>query len=79
MDYTGDSFRDLTRIAKINDRMWSELFSLNKDELVQQMDLFERQFQTLKQYIIDDNTAGMREMMRRSTEQRKRFEVRKDD
>ena len=24
--YTGDSFRDLTRIAKINDEMWSELF-----------------------------------------------------
>ncbi|MGN0636482.1 MAG: prephenate dehydrogenase [Acutalibacteraceae bacterium] len=79
VDYTGDSFRDLTRIAKINDRMWSELFLLNKDELVRQMELFERQFQTLKQYIIDGDTAGMREMMRRSTEQRKRFEVRKDD
>lgn len=78
-DYTGDSFRDLTRIAKINDRMWSELFLLNKDELVRQMELFEHQFQTLKQYIIDDDTAGMREMMRRSTEQRKRFEVRKDN
>lgn len=24
-EYTGDSFRDLTRIAKINDVMWSEL------------------------------------------------------
>lgn len=78
-DYTGDSFRDLTRIAKINDRMWSELFLLNKDELVQQMELFENQFQKLKQYIIDGDTQGMREMMRRSTEQRKRFEVRKDD
>ena len=32
--YTGDSFRDLTRIAKINDRMWSELFMMNKDALV---------------------------------------------
>ena len=29
-EYTGDSFRDLTRIAKINDVMWSELFMLNK-------------------------------------------------
>ena len=26
VDYTGDSFRDLTRIAKINENMWSELF-----------------------------------------------------
>ena len=31
--YTGDSFRDLTRIAKINDKMWSELFLLNRAPL----------------------------------------------
>ena len=37
-EYTGDSFRDLTRIAKINDEMWSELFLANKDELLKQMD-----------------------------------------
>lgn len=29
-DYTGDSFRDLTRIAKINETLWTELFLLNK-------------------------------------------------
>ena len=28
--FTGDSFRDLTRIARINDLMWSELFVDNK-------------------------------------------------
>ena len=26
VDYTGDSFRDLTRIANINEALWSELF-----------------------------------------------------
>ena len=29
-NYTGDSFRDLTRIARINEKMWSELFLLNR-------------------------------------------------
>ena len=33
-DYTGDSFRDLTRIAKINETLWSELFFENKDNLL---------------------------------------------
>lgn len=78
-EYTGDSFRDLTRIAKINDRMWSELFELNKDTLVAQMEMFEKQFSTLKQYIADGKVEEMRAMMRKSTEQRKRFELRKDD
>ena len=46
--YTGDSFRDLTRIAKINDAMWSELFVMNKQELLAQMDLFIEKFQELR-------------------------------
>lgn len=29
-EYTGDSFRDLTRIARINDKMWAELFLWNR-------------------------------------------------
>ena len=33
-EYTGDSFRDLTRIARINDKMWAELFLWNKENLI---------------------------------------------
>lgn len=73
-DYTGDSFRDLTRIAKINDEMWSELFLANKDELVEQMNLFEQHFGQLKQYIQNDDREGIREMMRLSTKRRKVFD-----
>ena len=45
--FTGDSFRDLTRIARINDLMWSELFAANKDVLLEQMDLFMKKFNEL--------------------------------
>ena len=74
VDYTGDSFRDLTRIAKINDAMWSELFMLNKDELVKQMDLFIDKFKDLKSAIENDNLEKMREMMRLSTKRRQFFD-----
>lgn len=73
-EYTGDSFRDLTRIAKINDEMWSELFLMNKKELLSQMELFEKQFDRLKKSIEDDDRETMREMMRLSTERRKFFD-----
>lgn len=72
--YTGDSFRDLTRIAKINENMWSELFLLNKAELVNQMDLFINRFKQLKEYIEDENLEEMKEMMRLSTTRRKYFD-----
>ena len=72
--YTGDSFRDLTRIAKINDEMWSELFLLNKTELLAQMDLFSETFSRLRDSIAQDDTVTMREMMRLSTQRRKYFD-----
>lgn len=72
--YTGDSFRDLTRIAKINDEMWSELFLDNKDALLAEMDCFRASFDELYDKIKTGDRDGMRDMMRTSTERRKRFD-----
>ena len=72
--YTGDSFRDLTRIAKINENMWSELFLLNKEELLSQMDLFLDKFNSLKTSIENDDLETMKEIMRVSTKRREYFD-----
>lgn len=72
--YTGDSFRDLTRIAKINDEMWSELFLLNRDALLRQMNEFEGEFNKLKEYLLNGDRDGMRAMMRKSCERRALFD-----
>ena len=72
--YTGDSFRDLTRIANINETMWSELFLMNKDALLSQMELFRKHFDDLYGYLKDDDRDGMKEMMRISTKRRKQFD-----
>ena len=72
--FTGDSFRDLTRIARINDLMWSELFVANKEALLKQMDLFEDKFKELKAMIEKEDVDGMRKMMRHSTERRALFD-----
>ena len=72
--FTGDSFRDLTRIARINDLMWSELFVANKDVLLEQMDMFINKFNDLKAMLQVEDIDGMRAMMRHSTERRALFE-----
>lgn len=74
VDYTGDSFRDLTRIAKINENMWSELFLLNKTELLSQMDLFIEKFKELKSSIENSDTEKIKSIMRTSTERRRYFD-----
>lgn len=72
--YTGDSFRDLTRIANINEDMWSELFTLNKESLLRQMDLFKAQFNKMYDCLLLDDKEGLKEMMRISTQRRKKFD-----
>lgn len=72
--YTGDSFRDLTRIAKINDAMWSELFLMNKDALLREMDSFISEFERLRYMIESCDRDGMREMMRLSSSRRTLFD-----
>ena len=68
--YTGDSFRDLTRIAKINEDMWTELFLDNIDALIHQMDLFSAEFGRLRWMLASRDIDGMKEMMRKSTARR---------
>lgn len=74
VEYTGDSFRDLTRIAKINEEMWSELFLMNKEELLTQMNLFLKQFNELKEALETEDIEKMKAMMRLSTSRRKYFD-----
>ena len=72
--YTGDSFRDLTRIAHINDKMWAELFLWNKDNLISEIDMFSDALATMRQKLVDDDREGLEKMFRLSTERRKAFD-----
>ncbi len=76
VDYTGDSFRDLTRIARINDRMWSELFMMNREPLLKQMDIFLGELQQFRDLLAQGDVEGMRAKMRLSTERRAVFDKR---
>ena len=72
--YTGDSFRDLTRIAKINDVMWSELFMLNRSALLEQMDAFANEFSRFREMLVQGDVEGMREVMKKATARRTLFD-----
>ena len=74
-DYTGDSFRDLTRIAHINDAMWSELFLLNRTALLAEMDRFAAQFAYLRAALADGDREALCEAMRLSTKRRDAFDA----
>ncbi len=74
VDYTGDSFRDLTRIAKINEHLWSELFFMNKKVLLQEMRAFMDEMEQFYTILEQDEAEQMKELFRQSTTRRKKFD-----
>jgi len=73
-EYTGDSFRDLTRIAQINEDLWPELFILNKDNLIREIDAFTAEMQHFRDLIDQENTDEMKQLLKQSTARRKCFD-----
>ena len=69
-EFIGDSYRDLTRIANINEELWSQLFLQNKENLLSSMENFEKQFNLIKQAIESDNADKLKEYFRCSSKRR---------
>lgn len=57
--FGGGSFEDLTRIAKINAPLWTELFLLNKAALLPHIERFEASLNTLKRAIENDDSKTL--------------------
>ncbi len=72
---TGDSFRDLTRIAKINEVMWSELFLENKEALIKKIDDFSHELNALKSMIENDDLESLKTYLKEAKEKRKAFDT----
>jgi prephenate dehydrogenase len=68
-EFGGGSFEDLTRIAMINAPLWTELFLLDKEELLRHIENFEKQLDFIKQKIKQDDAAGLEKYL---TDVRKR-------
>lgn len=74
VEYTGDSFRDLTRIAKINETMWTELFLLNKKILLHEIDAFANELKHFRDTLENEDTEEMTRLFIQSTQRRKKFD-----
>lgn len=60
INFIGDSYRDLTRIAMINEMLWSELFVINKDALNKQIDSFIIELENLKSALNSENLDNLK-------------------
>lgn len=64
--FAGGSYRDTTRIARINAELWSELFIENRAHLVEQIDLFLDYTKNIRDAIEAEDSESLKEMLRES-------------
>ena len=67
-----DSYRELTRIANINEDLWSELLG-NKDHLLKAINRFELELDLIKKAIYDNDAETLKQYFIKSTKRREKL------
>jgi len=68
--FTGDSYRDLTRIARINTKLWTELFIGNRKNLINHIERFEKNIADIKHALINEDTEALGNILNRASKKR---------
>lgn len=71
--FIGDSYRELTRIANINEDLWSELFFGNKENLIESIDNFLLEINNIKTALIEDDEEYLKRLFIKSSKRRERL------
>lgn len=61
--FSAGSFKDLTRVAKLNEDMWTELFFHNKDNLLYEVDGIISRLNEYKKALLDNNHDEMKQLL----------------
>lgn len=71
---SGGSFKDTTRIAVINCKLWSELLISNKDNIINTIEDFQNRIDSLKNAIINDDIDAIEENLKSACKKRRELQ-----
>ena len=71
--FIGDSYRELTRIANINEELWTELFLENKENLLRRIENFEKELLKIRQCLLKGDDETLKEIFREATRRREKL------
>ncbi len=71
---TGNSFRDVTRVAKINSDLWSELLLNNSYNIVKHLDIFQSNLQKFKTAVLNNDVNLLKELLTKGCRLREELE-----
>ncbi len=72
--FSAGSYKDLTRVAKLNEYMWSELFVENKEFLTAELDCLIGELTKYRDAVAAGDTDTVRELLKDGREQKERID-----
>lgn len=72
--YAAGGFRDFTRIAASDPKMWHDIFIANKRAIVTALDEYSDYLQTMRQLIIDNDSTALMGLLGRAQSARRHFD-----
>ena len=71
--YMGGSYRDATRVADINEDLWTELFLGNKENLLEVIDDFMAEMGRFREDLAKGDRVSLNKRLKRATKRRRRL------
>ena len=71
--YMGGSYRDATRVADINEDLWTELFLGNKENLLEVIDDFMAEMGRFREDLAKGDRVALNKRLKRATKRRRRL------
>lgn len=69
--FSAGSYRDLTRVSKLNEPMWTELFFVNKDNLINEIDFLVEKLSEYSEALKTDDKEKLVALLREGTDSKK--------
>lgn len=62
--FSAGSYRDVSRVARINDALWSRLFLDNREDLVEELDVLTENIQKIRNAVAQEDEEKLRAFLR---------------
>lgn len=69
--FSAGSYKDLSRVSKLNEKMWTELFFVNKDNLVEEIDYLIDRLEEYSAALKADDREGLAALLKEGTDSKK--------
>ena len=75
LDLAGTGFRDFTRIAASDPKMWHDIFLANRIQLTNQIDQFKQTLNVLSSLIANDDSASLTSALAKASYERSQWKL----